>query len=486
MAVVVVFGMHRSGTSCLTRMLQQAGMFLGHDLMDDLACSNLEGHAEAHKAVRINDRLLELSGGAWDRVPASLRGDEETAAHMRAFLQILDAHPVAGWKDPRTTLTFPLWKPHLPAYHLVACVRHPLAVAHSLQVRDGWPLDKGLALWATYNERLLEHLAGEADVSWFHFDLPRPELTGQVQALCRRLDLPVEGVGETFNPYLRHHVCSERVDDASIQALYERLLEKAGRQVAVCVKAGSAPAPHDLRLAQLARVQQLQNELQQQQTRWLDDLRRMVIHIQDHVNHRETSWQAPLGDQQKALEEVQRRQASVYQELERHGSHFQREFNRHWIKFHQVLADQHRQAREVMTQLEAMIRRLTDGLSVQVAGLQTRNQELEAILAQWYGFIERVRASLPFRCRRLFRACLRLVSAQLRPWVASPAAPSSDLARTRQAARRHKSAAEPLRGCPKSGQDSSFVIVSPLDFDDEGRAAEKVGQQQAEQTVPVT
>src|SRR5262249_52820288 len=116
MVVVVVLGMHRSGTSCLTRMLQQAGMFLGSDLMDVLACSNLEGHAEANEAVRINDRILERGGGAWDRVPATLCGDDDTASRMRAFLLTFDGHPVAGWKDPRTTLTWPLWKPHLPRY----------------------------------------------------------------------------------------------------------------------------------------------------------------------------------------------------------------------------------------------------------------------------------------------------------------------------------------------------------------------------------
>jgi hypothetical protein len=427
--------MHRSGTSCLTRMLQRAGMFLGGDLMDEVACSNLEGHAESQEVVRINDRLLELSGGAWDRVPPTLRGDEQSAEQMRAFLQTLDGHPVAGWKDPRTTLTFPLWKPHLGSYHLVACIRHPLAVARSLQVRDGWPLDKGLALWAAYNERLLQHLATEPDVCWFHFDLPKAELTGQAQALCQRLGLPgfVE-VTETFNPYLRHHVSSEPVRNGSIQALYERLLEQARPQASGSPRADDSSALDEDRMAQLARVQQLQNELQQQQTRWIDDARRMLVHVENQLAHGETSWHAAFGDQQHALEDVQRRQISMHQELERHGNHFQQEFNRHWIELHQVLANQQRQTQEAVAHMEILVRRLTDGLAVQVAELQARKQEWEAVLAECHGFVERIRGSLPFRCRRLLSGCLSTLAAWLQRLVTPSAARSDDLPKHRQAA----------------------------------------------------
>src|SRR5262249_36506221 len=189
MVLIAVLGMHRSGTSCLAQMLQQAGVYLGPDLMNVTASGNLEGHAESWEAVRINDRILQLSGGAWDRVPAMVRGDEETAACMVRFLATLSEQPVAGWKDPRTTLTFPLWKPHLTHCRVVSCVRHPLAIARSLQVRDGWSLARGLDLWAAYNEHLLEDVANEPEVFWFNYDLPEQELVKQVQGFCRQVGL---------------------------------------------------------------------------------------------------------------------------------------------------------------------------------------------------------------------------------------------------------------------------------------------------------
>ena len=55
---------------------------------------------------------------------------------IETFLGGLRAAPVYGWKDPRMTLTLPIWRPHLGSYRLVACFRHPMAVARSL-AEDG-------------------------------------------------------------------------------------------------------------------------------------------------------------------------------------------------------------------------------------------------------------------------------------------------------------------------------------------------------------
>jgi hypothetical protein len=228
-SLVVVLGMHRSGTSCVTQVLQQAGLYLGTDLMSQPSADNLGGHWETWEAVRINDRILQLSGGAWDRLPPTPRGDDETAVRIRQFLNALTVRPVAGWKDPRTTFTFPVWQPHLSNYRLVACLRHPLSVARSLQVRNGWPLEWGLSLWAAYNECLERLVANEAGkVWWFDFDLPTPELLAVLRELCRRTGLRWDpSLTGTFIPLLRHHAHRDWAPDPRMQALYERLRERS-------------------------------------------------------------------------------------------------------------------------------------------------------------------------------------------------------------------------------------------------------------------
>lgn len=329
--IVPILGMHRSGTSCLTHLLRQAGLYLGPDLMTETEGGNLEGHWESREALRINEHVLRLSGGAWDQPPAALQGDEESARWMARFIQDLSVHPVAGWKDPRTVLTFPLWRPHLAAYHVVACFRHPLNVAQSLAVRDGWPLERGLRLWADYVERLLDDVADAPDVFWFDYDAADHHLAARLEVLCRRLGLRFDrSVLATFNPFLRHHRGKEPITDPRIRGLYDTLCSRAAAQALHVAPANETPAgepplptaartslkaqdtsmlealmvalnlfaaardqqqPRDselarrvdqlgkgfqeggTRLAQLARVLQLQNSLQQEQSRALAEAR---------------------------------------------------------------------------------------------------------------------------------------------------------------------------------------------------------------------
>lgn len=63
--VVMVLGMHRSGTSCLTGLLQQTGLELG-DVVTE-APHNKKGNRENLDIMRLNDDVLAHSRGSWDR-----------------------------------------------------------------------------------------------------------------------------------------------------------------------------------------------------------------------------------------------------------------------------------------------------------------------------------------------------------------------------------------------------------------------------------
>src|SRR5262245_37033824 len=52
---IVVLGMHRSGTSCITRMVNLSGAFLGGPVVSANP-SNRTGHWESVEGVAINDR----------------------------------------------------------------------------------------------------------------------------------------------------------------------------------------------------------------------------------------------------------------------------------------------------------------------------------------------------------------------------------------------------------------------------------------------
>lgn len=322
---VVILGMHRSGTSLVANALSRFDMYLGNNLMNGPSIDNLEGHGETWEAVEINDEILRRSGGDWQSPPDRLADiDQPLAEQMGRFIAELQTRAVAGWKDPRTTLTFPRWKPFLGRYRIVACLRHPMNVARSLQVRNNLPIDKGLALWAAYNRQLLDHVSRETECFWVNFDAPEAELVGRIQTICSRLGLRGNAGNLTnFNPFLRHHQELPPIPDRAIQELYDRLAEKA----APGAPSSGLPTARTseelpLHLAQLKHVVGLQNQALQ---RAVHDARQNYLDLfQSHQNlcqdhqvlsrHQQSIFQAHENLSQ-AHENLRRELASLQHDL---------------------------------------------------------------------------------------------------------------------------------------------------------------------------
>lgn len=153
--ILCVLGMHRSGTSCLTGSLQEAGLFLGD--CHTWNPHNLKGNRENQQIVDINDAVLAANEGAWDAPPRTVQWSE---AHRRAARELLAGyagHPYFGFKDPRTLLALSGWQALFPDMDFIGIFRHPLKVAESLHTRSGMHRQQGLELWYQYNLRLLQH-----------------------------------------------------------------------------------------------------------------------------------------------------------------------------------------------------------------------------------------------------------------------------------------------------------------------------------------
>ena len=74
-------------------------------------------------------------------------------------------------KDPRQVLTWPLWAAAVEDAVLVFVYRDPIAVAVSLQRRNGFPLSLGLMLWEYYNLLAINALHGRDSVSLAYEDV---------------------------------------------------------------------------------------------------------------------------------------------------------------------------------------------------------------------------------------------------------------------------------------------------------------------------
>src|SRR5712692_1238939 len=161
---VLVVGMHRSGSSAAARSLNLMGLSVCRqdDLVPDLI-GNERGHWESASLVTFNDRLLARVGrawwfppqvGAWEALSSSLQA--QLAECRTRFDRVHEQSPWV-WKDPRTSLTLPLWLSALGSrvLGLVFCFRNPLEVADSLATRNQFPQYLSICLWERYNRHLL-------------------------------------------------------------------------------------------------------------------------------------------------------------------------------------------------------------------------------------------------------------------------------------------------------------------------------------------
>ncbi len=150
----VVLGMHRSGTSCLTGCLQEAG--LAADNVDNYNNYNSKGNRENVVAQRINRDLLNENKSAWDNPIGILKSNQNLADKRDQFVEKMNnEHNHWVMKDPRLLLTLPFWKKSLPVTQFLGTFRHPLKVALSLLQRDNLSIKKSLSLWIHYNQKLL-------------------------------------------------------------------------------------------------------------------------------------------------------------------------------------------------------------------------------------------------------------------------------------------------------------------------------------------
>jgi hypothetical protein len=157
--------MHRSGTSAVAGLFQEAGLFFGPSV-DIPSPYSPKGHRENPLITLTQDMLFQLNGGGW-RNPVECKDFGMIAKQRKVIIHGMSqfarqGHPCqikARWafKCCRVLFSLDHWLKEIPHLQLIGVFRHPLEVAVSLAMRDGIGPMEGIALWQKYNERLLHY-----------------------------------------------------------------------------------------------------------------------------------------------------------------------------------------------------------------------------------------------------------------------------------------------------------------------------------------
>ena len=193
--VICVIGMHRSGTSMVTQLLHQAGLFLGSaDQLLGANSGNQDGHFEHLGFFKVNKALSRQLGGSWEFRPELEPGWEtqaslaELRSSARSVLETFSGRSPWGWKELRTTILLPFRRSMIPNLRFVICVRSPLEVARSLVKRDKIPVERGVILWHRYMHSAIEDTEGCPRLLTFYdvFLRSRPGDGRKLEGRCPR------------------------------------------------------------------------------------------------------------------------------------------------------------------------------------------------------------------------------------------------------------------------------------------------------------
>lgn len=184
--LLLVLGMHRSGTSVVARSLECLGGELGPDAT--WGSYDNPDFAEDQRVLAMDNYLLAGHRLTWASPIVPFLHDGGLRLDAVMFLRDrLSAHPLYVLKEPRMCRLLPFWR---PVFEAVACkvsvvevVRHPHAVAQSLWNRNEIPNRIALRLWLDHVQRYRE----DRDQSWQWVTVSYDQFIGDPLGQLRRI-----------------------------------------------------------------------------------------------------------------------------------------------------------------------------------------------------------------------------------------------------------------------------------------------------------
>lgn len=316
--LIVVLGMHRSGTSATTRALEVLGVELGDRMMPAIEGNNAKGFWEDIDLNALNIEMLQALGSNWHHLVPVTTHDAQALCRLGFELRAVELLraklanvPVFGFKDPRVAKLLPFWRKVFAHCQIevgyVLPIRHPRSVFKSLQRRDGMGAEQSYLLWLGH---VLQSLSDSADTNriLLDFDSLMQSPARELGRIARQFDLKInlEALQRYETSYLdqslRHTVYDlsdlslDRDCPPMVGEVYADLLEVACDKVDLDDAALKEKIDHwasefermtvALRLidAQAVQISALVNNLQERETH-IGNLSQTLIAREAHIGN---------------------------------------------------------------------------------------------------------------------------------------------------------------------------------------------------------
>ena len=157
-----IVGMHRSGTSVVSSLLQSGGLDIGQRLLK-AGVGNIKGHFEDLDFFQLHVQILKSQGihSTGFTLQREIPIDEQHILRARALIAERRRRGVPwGWKDPRSTLFLDFWQQMIPEINFLLLYRCPCDVVDSFSRRGDKAFRSNLGfaveIWSHYNRLLLD------------------------------------------------------------------------------------------------------------------------------------------------------------------------------------------------------------------------------------------------------------------------------------------------------------------------------------------
>jgi len=155
---IIVLGMHRSGTSAVTGLLEKFGIYLGNKLLE-ANIGNLKGYFENEIFVEFNKEVLLDLNSYHEDIEFNFYSIKNIDKYVDKLCDIIETEfknvNIFAIKDPRISLLFPIYQKAMEKkgidIKIIRPIREPSEVAVSFKKASDIEYEHSFALWINYN-----------------------------------------------------------------------------------------------------------------------------------------------------------------------------------------------------------------------------------------------------------------------------------------------------------------------------------------------